>query len=238
MRLSGRNRKGSGHGDNVRVCFGKPREKAWETQVIADGEAQLPYRRSIHQNDAAARRIDVGFAPGFTGRKVDVEQVELVVSRADLAFAVDHEPAVRDLPVLRKHCERAEMEPDMVPTRRVPTRGEYLVFILVAKVRRRSGGIAIEKPRHFRGEQYLRAAFCSLCNRLLEPMNVRARADPGRRLEEGDPGHYAIRSSRPPLRSRSSRSSQPPTWCSRMKICGTVVLPLARWTICSFSSPP
>src|SRR3954467_8596844 len=97
MRLSGRNGKGSRHGDNVRVCFGKPREKAWETQVIADGEAQLPYRRSIQLADAAARRIDVGFAPGFTGRKVDVEQVELDVSRADLAFAVEHGAVFRAL---------------------------------------------------------------------------------------------------------------------------------------------
>src|SRR6185312_11984775 len=100
---------------HVGVGLGKPREQPGKAQVVADGEPEPAHRSPVDQDHALAGGIDVGFAPALARGQVDVEQVELVVPRTDLALAVDYEPAVGDLAFIDQHRERADVNPDAVP---------------------------------------------------------------------------------------------------------------------------
>ena len=85
MRLAGRHGERRGDRDHVGVGLGEPREQHREAQVVADGEAELADRRAVDHHRPVAGAIDGGFAPALAGRQIDVEQMDLVVARADLA---------------------------------------------------------------------------------------------------------------------------------------------------------
>src|SRR3546814_21173333 len=76
-----------------------------------------------HRRVAAGKRRR--FAPALAGGQIDVEQMELVVARADRAMIVDHEAAIGEPPVVAPERERAGMHPYTIPRPRLPHRGEH-----------------------------------------------------------------------------------------------------------------
>jgi hypothetical protein len=71
--------------------------KAGKRKIVADGQAELSDRGAVDNDRFAAMRVDVALAPALAGRKVDVEQMDLVVARADFAARVDDERAIGKL---------------------------------------------------------------------------------------------------------------------------------------------
>ena len=157
--LAGRNRERRGHGDDIGSALCEPSEQAREAQVVTNGQAEFADRRSIHKDYPLPGGINIGFAPALACWQVDIEQVDLVIARADLALAVDDEPAVGDIAALRQHSERSEVKPDTVPARGLAARGEQIVLSLVTQARGRASGVAIEQSRHFGREKDFRAVF-------------------------------------------------------------------------------
>jgi hypothetical protein len=238
MRLSRGHGEGRWHRDHVRVRLGDAREQHRKPKVIADGEAELPYRRAVDDHRPFAGAIDRRLAPALAGRKVDVEQMDLVVARLDPAGAVDHEAAVGDLAVPGQHREGPEVNPDVVLARGLAAGGEDAVLVLLAQITGGALRIAVEQARHLGREQHGRTAARRLADRGYQAFAVGRWVDPRVRLEDGNFGHWANRSSSLPSRSSAMRSSQPPMCRPAMKICGTVVRPLARWIMCWRTSPP
>ena len=111
----------------------------------------MPTGVPLTRTTPSPARIDVGFAPALAGRKVDVEQMELVVARANLAFAIDQEAAVGDLAIAGQDRERAEVKPDPVATRRLAAGCEHLIVLL------RRGGFSRRGPNRGRESRHLRA---------------------------------------------------------------------------------
>ena len=87
-------------------------------------------------------------------------------SGADVALAVDHEPAVGDLGPVDEHGKRADMQPDAMLLRRFTARCQHFVFIFGPQALRRSSGITIEQTGHLGREQHLSAALGSFPNRI------------------------------------------------------------------------
>src|SRR3546814_8287970 len=89
----------------------------------------------LHRRVAAGKRRR--FAPALAGGQIDVEQMELVVARADRAMIVDHEAAIGEPPVVAPERERAAMNPSTMPRRRLAHRGEHAIAGLGARERTR-----------------------------------------------------------------------------------------------------
>src|SRR5512132_4367241 len=102
----------------------------------------------------AAVLVDVALAPALAGGQIDVEQMDLVVARPDLASRVDYKGTVGELPSLSTHRERADVDPDFILAGRFPRRGEHLVILFEPHVVCGPLGVAIEEPRHFGREQH------------------------------------------------------------------------------------
>ncbi len=85
----------------------------------------MPTGVPLDHHRLRARRIARRFPPAFAGRQVDVEQVDLVVGRADLAGRIDHEGAIGEQAVVAPDGEAAEMHPHAVrvPPPRAPGQG-------------------------------------------------------------------------------------------------------------------
>src|SRR5262249_50287527 len=96
---------------------------------------------------------------------------------------------------------------------------------------------------HFRREDVVGAALLGLLELLRERGEIVARHAAGAHRDQSDTerGSRRIRhavsagaarsASRRPAASSARSSSLPPTWVMPMKICGTVLRPLARWII-------
>ena len=105
----------------------------------------------------AARRIDGGFPPAFAGRQIDVEQMELVVARADLALASMTKPRLATLPSSTSTASEpmcSQMRCRAAAARQRQGRDPHPAAKYLARARR----IAIEQSRHLRSEQHLRSA--------------------------------------------------------------------------------
>src|SRR3546814_15264319 len=93
MRLGGRNRKGRRNAEDGGAGIAQRPIQVGKAQVVADGEAHQPERR-LDSDAPCPARIGDGFAPALAGRKVDVEEMDLVIARADVAPVVDQDAAI------------------------------------------------------------------------------------------------------------------------------------------------
>ena len=91
VRATGRNRESCRNRDQVRTRFCKARKQSRKAQIVADGETERSDGGSSHDDRLAAVLVDVTLAPAFTGRKIDVEQMDLVVAGTDFAARIDQE---------------------------------------------------------------------------------------------------------------------------------------------------
>ena len=78
-----------------------------EAQIVANRQGE-PAPRQVGDHGKVAGTVGVGFAIALAAGEVDVEHVDLVVARGDVAVAVDQERAVRRL--LRSSLDRKRAE--------------------------------------------------------------------------------------------------------------------------------
>ena len=103
--------------------------------------------------------------------------MDLVVARANLALAIDHEAAVGDLAVVGQHRERPDMKPDAVGLGRLAAGGEHQIFVLAPQILARALLVAIEQAGHFGREQHFRAARGGFGDRIDERARIGLRID-------------------------------------------------------------
>ncbi len=98
-----------------------------EAQIVADRKAELADRRNRPRRRGRHRDRRRRFAPALAGGEIDVEQMDLVVARPDIAGGVDHEAAVGRAgpPLLALQRQRAEMDPDPRLCRRPAHRRQH-----------------------------------------------------------------------------------------------------------------
>ena len=87
------------HDEDLRPGLREGAIELGEAKVVADGHAEAAPGR-VHHDGIPAGRDDRGLAVTLGGRKVHVEQVNLVVAGPDLSPIVDYEAAI-DEPVAR-----------------------------------------------------------------------------------------------------------------------------------------
>ena len=80
-----------------------------EAQVVADGQAE-PAPRQVGDHGELAGAVAARFAIALAAGEIDVEHVDLVVARDDLALRVDQEGAVGRLVGRDLDRERADVE--------------------------------------------------------------------------------------------------------------------------------
>src|SRR4029078_8686917 len=75
------------------ASFGERTVKRGKAQVIANGQTEAAPRQGS-QHPQLTRTVIAGFAIALAARKVDVEHVDLVVTRQDVALRIDQEGTV------------------------------------------------------------------------------------------------------------------------------------------------
>src|SRR6185437_7541448 len=116
VRLAGLLREGGGDRQEGRAAFGKRAVERREAQVVADAEAEATPRQVCRDRDLA-RTIVTRLAIAFAAREIDVEHVDLVVARDDLALRIDQQRTVHRLVWRHLERQRAGMDPQAVCTR-------------------------------------------------------------------------------------------------------------------------
>src|SRR5258705_13240905 len=122
---------GEGRGDGEKRASGL-RERAvegGEAQVVADGESEPSPWQGGGDADFA-RTVVARLAITFAIAELDIEHVDLVVARDDVALAVDQEGAVRRLFRQQLDGQRADMKEDAELARKLAKGGKRRVVFL------------------------------------------------------------------------------------------------------------
>src|SRR5882724_9055013 len=90
MRLAGLTRERGGNAEKTRAGLGQCAVERREAQVVANGDAE-PSPRQVGEYREISRTVGAGLAIALAAFEVDVEHVDLVVARHDVALAVDQE---------------------------------------------------------------------------------------------------------------------------------------------------
>src|SRR5204863_8611606 len=96
VRLAGLPREGRRDRQERRAGFGERAIERRKAQVVADRKPEPPPWQVVYHRKLA-RPVAARLAIAFATFEVDVEHVDLVVARDDLAAPVDQEGAVRRL---------------------------------------------------------------------------------------------------------------------------------------------
>src|SRR5215216_5750554 len=90
MRLAGLPGEGGRNGDEGGAGLGKRPMQQWKTQIVADSQAETSPQQ-IGDDGALTRLVATRLAVALTAGKIDIEHVNLVVARENLAARIDHE---------------------------------------------------------------------------------------------------------------------------------------------------
>ena len=187
-------------------------EQRRKTHVVADRQPELADRRFDEGRpwswDVARR-----FAPAFSRWQINVEQVELVVMRGNLACCIDDEPAIGPARFLAValYSQRAKMNPDSCRSRGRPYARQHEIITLAHHMVRSARAVRIEQSGHFGRKQHHCPLRRSIGNRGLNDGRIGCRVDARRHLEQADLHPAANNRSSSPERSAAARSSDPPT---------------------------
>ena len=96
MRLAGRLGEGGGNGQHGGAGLGQCAVEGGKTQVVADRQSQHAPRQ-IADHGLFAGAIAARLAIALAIAEVDVEHMDLVVARGDVALRRDEKPAVSGL---------------------------------------------------------------------------------------------------------------------------------------------
>src|SRR4051812_35303709 len=241
MRLPGLPSEGRRNRDErcagIRQCPVQHRK----SQVVADRQAE-PAPRQVGDDGALARLIAARLAVALAAGEIDVEHMDLVVARDDLALWIDYERAVGG--TLRRDLDRqrTDVEMDMKHTRQLAEcRNARITFL-----RRRCGqhqvALVGDDIGHLRRLHVVGTGGLRLADQLRGGIEVggghktRAHLHQANRKSSthacvsGPAASWASPSrassgSSLPSRSSMCSSSLPPMAVPSMKICGTVYPP-------------
>ena len=90
MRLAGLSGEGGRDGEKRAAGLGQRPVERREAQIVADGQAE-PAPRQVGGDADFAGTVAARLAIALAAGEIDVEHVDLVVARDDLALAVDQE---------------------------------------------------------------------------------------------------------------------------------------------------
>src|SRR5262245_4612668 len=247
MRLPGLLGEGGGDGDELGAGKRECAVESGEAEIVADRESQAAEGK-LGNDSGSARPGVIGFAVALAIGKIDIEQMQLVVTRRDLPLRIDEIGAVGDTSPDEPDGERADMK------KNAELRSERAE---PCKRRARLLGLcrfeyALGLELHQRGILWCLhiggAAFRRAADERLGAPRIGIGVAAGTKLHQcgaetffGCEGHdslpasnagsLAIKASSLPSRSSAASSAWPPTWRLSMKICGTVRIPAVRPTI-------
>ena len=185
VRLAGLPRERRGDREEGRAGLGERAIERGEAQVVADGEAE-PAPRQVGEDREIARPVAARLAIALAAFEIDVEHVDLVVARDDVALAVDQEGAVRGLLGRDLHGERADMDVDAERAREFAEGRERRVVLL-----RHDGGEqllarALHDVGHLGRLHIVGAAGLGLADHLRGRVHVTAGVRAGAHLDQAD----------------------------------------------------
>ena len=129
VRLAGLLGEGRGNGEERRAGLRQRAVERREAQIVADGQAE-PAPRQVVQHGKLAGPIAPRLAIALAVGQIDVEHVDLVVARDDLAARVDQEAAVGRLVGGGLHRQRADVQMDRKLARQLAEGREARVVLL------------------------------------------------------------------------------------------------------------
>ncbi len=213
-----RERRGDGEKRGARL-----RQRAierGEAQVVANREAEpAPWQVGGHGDLAGP--VVAGFAIALAAGEIDVEHVDLVVARDDLAAAVDQERAVGSPLGRELDRKRADMEEDAEAAGRLAERREARIGLLRCDRRKQPLALDLENVGHLRRKHVVGAAVLGLADQLQRGIEVGGRRHARSHLHQAGgegrahgvaPGPDAAGAAGAKTEARSG--SRPPFWSS------------------------
>ena len=210
VRLAGLPGKRRRDREERRACFREGAVERREAQVITDGKAK-PAPREVGDDAKFARAIAARLAIAFAAFEIDVEHVDLVVARDDLAAPVDQEGAVCGLVGRHLDGERADMDVDAERARQLAEGRKARVLLLGHDRGEQLFARGFEDVGHLRRLYVIRAAGLRLADQLRGGVHVGGRRASRAHLDEADAeGRTAVHVN---LRQPASMASSLPS-CS------------------------
>ena len=185
VRLAGLPRERGGDREERRARFGERAIERRKAQVVADRHAE-PAPRQVGDHREIARAIAARLAIALAAFQVDVEHVDLVVARDDLAAPVDQEAAVHRLVGRGLHGERADMDVDAERARKLAERRQRGVVLLRHDLGEQALARALQDVGHLGRLHVVGAAFLRLADHLHGRVHVVGRRAPRAHLDQAD----------------------------------------------------
>ena len=146
MRRAGRPREGRGNREEVGPGLGQRPVEMREAQVVADRDAERAPRQ-IGQHRHVARLIVLGLAVALAARQVDVEHMDLVEARLDLAAGREQQRPVGDLAAWQQHRHRPDVQPDAELAGKAAEMGDGRVPLLRPHRREQARALRLHQRR-------------------------------------------------------------------------------------------
>jgi hypothetical protein len=154
-----------------------------EAQVVADRNAEAAPWQVMHDGELARPEI-VRFAVALAVGEIDVEHVDLVVARDNLAARIDQEGAVGRLVGRYLYGQRSDVQPDRELARKLAEHGEAGVAFLRDDCAKQSLTARFHDVGHLGGEHVVRAPLLGLADQLGGGVQIGLRRAPGAHLDE------------------------------------------------------
>src|SRR3954469_15444726 len=168
-----------------RAGFGERTIERREAQVVADRHPE-PAPWQVGDNRKVALTIAVRLAIALAALQVDVEHVDLVVARRELAFAVDQEAAVRGFLGPGLDGERADMDVNAKRTRKLAECCKRGVVLFRYDLGEQAFARTLEDVGHLGRLYVFGAALLRFADQFHGRVEVGSRRAPGAHLNETD----------------------------------------------------
>ena len=149
MGLAGLFGEGGGDRQERGAGLGQRAIERREAQIVANRQAE-PAPRQVGDDGELAGTVGVGFAIALATGEIDIEHVDLVVARGDVALAIDQEGAVCRLLRRRLDGKRAEMDVDRKPSRDLAQSRQSRILLFAEDFREQALALVLEHVGHFR----------------------------------------------------------------------------------------
>ena len=147
VRLAGLLGESRGHGEEMRASAHKRTVKRWEAQIIADRKAE-PSPRQVGGYCNFAGPVGIRLAIALAACELNIEKMNLVVARGDLAVRRNQEAAVGGLVVGNLDRERADVKVGLQIARELAARCGRVITLLLAKLREKAVAALLHDARH------------------------------------------------------------------------------------------
>src|SRR5262245_29266614 len=248
MRFAGLLGECRGNCQHRSASFGQGTIERGKPQVVTYRKAKSAPQQ-VRKHSLSPGAVVARLAIAFAVRKIDVEHMNLVITRRNIALRIDKERPI-GRPLGRKtNRQRADMNVDAKLARQFTQPCERGIRLFGDDCAEEMFAFGRQDVRHFRSEHVLGSGRLCLADETHGVVDVGGRLEARPHLNHcglegasahGDASPPASMGSTLPARSSACSSSLPPTCTVPIKICGTVIRPFARWIIssrCSQSRP-